>query len=222
MKRKVVEKIKSIKLRKRGYSVNEIVNNIGVSKSSVSVWVRNVVLSENSKKRLLTKIKSGQLISAENKRIKTKLIMDFYKKEAYRRLSKFNIEGIGKFICALIYYCEGAKDKTGGVSFTNSDPKLIKVFLMLLRNNYDIDESKFRICMHLHEYHNFKKQMEFWSKVTKIKKEQFIKPYNKPNTSKRIKDGYQGCLAIKYHSSHIQKQLLMTAEAFFDKYAVDY
>jgi hypothetical protein len=129
---------------------------------------------------------------------------------------------MGKFICALIYYCEGAKDKTGGVGFTNSDPKLIKVFLMLLRNNYNIDESKFRICMHLHEYHNFEQQIKFWSKVTNIKKGQFIKPYNKPNTGKRIKEGYQGCLSVKYHSSDLQKQLLMTAEAFFDKFAVDY
>lgn len=218
MKRKIIEKIKAIELRKRGYSVNEIVSNVGVSKSSISMWVRNVFLSEKSRKRLLTKIKSGQLISAENKRIKTKSIMDFYKDGAIRDLLKLNIEGIGKFICALIYYCEGAKDKTGGVVFTNSDPKLIKVFLMLLRNNYDIDESKFRICMHLHEYHNFKQQIKFWSIVTNIKKEQFIKPYNKPNTGKRIKEGYQGCLAIKYHSSHLQKQLLMTAEAFFDKF----
>jgi transposase len=58
MKRKIIEKIKAIELRKRGYSVNEIVKNIGVSKSSISTWVRNVVLSEQSRKRRSTKRKS--------------------------------------------------------------------------------------------------------------------------------------------------------------------
>ena len=41
MKRKAIEKIKAINLRKKGYSLNEIVEKLGVAKSSVSVWVRN-------------------------------------------------------------------------------------------------------------------------------------------------------------------------------------
>lgn len=67
MKRKIKEKLKAIKLRGQGFSLNEILKEIDVSKSSVSEWVRNVPLSNSARKRLLTKIKLGQLISAENR-----------------------------------------------------------------------------------------------------------------------------------------------------------
>lgn len=65
MKLKREEKLKAIALREQGYSLNEIIDRVGVAKSSVSVWVRNIPLTVKAKKRLLTKIKLGQLIAAE-------------------------------------------------------------------------------------------------------------------------------------------------------------
>ena len=46
---KVEEKNRAIGLRKQGKSMNEIVKEIGVSKASVSLWVRDVVLTKNQK-----------------------------------------------------------------------------------------------------------------------------------------------------------------------------
>ena len=45
MKQKREEKIEAMRLREKGYSVNEIVEEVGVAKSSISVWVRNVILN---------------------------------------------------------------------------------------------------------------------------------------------------------------------------------
>jgi hypothetical protein len=123
-----------------------------------------------------------------------------------------------KAICSLLYWCEGNSSRYGKVSFTNSDPRLVKTFLHFLRNSFEIDESKFRPCVHLHQYHNPKRQLGFWSKTTGIPKKQFIKPYLKPNTGKRIRDNYPGCINIKYHSTDTARQLLMTAEAFLEKH----
>jgi len=65
-----------------------------------------------------------------------------------------------KLACALLYWCEGEK-KGGAVRFTNSDPVMIQTFLNLFRQSFKLDESKFRICLHLHSYHNQQKQKKF-------------------------------------------------------------
>lgn len=56
--------------------------------------------------------------------------------------------------------------------------------------------------------------LDFWSKVTKINKKQFIKPYRKLNSGKRIHPNYQGCISIKYHSNDLARRIMATAKAF--------
>ena len=219
MKKRPEEQIKARELRRIGYSLDEISSKLKVAKSSVSVWVRDIELSDKAKKRLVGKIKLGQIVSAENKKRKIRETLDKYKAEA---LKEINVSDLDKFsarlICSLIYYCEGNKNVYNGVGFTNSDPNLVKTFLFLLRKGFDINESKFHPCVHLHGYHNIKKQINFWAKTTNIPKSQFNRPYLKPNTGKRLRENYQGCINIRYNNNDMARQLLMTAKAFIEKY----
>lgn len=218
MKQKLEERIAAIKLREKGYSVNEIVEKIGVAKSSISMWVRNVPLSGKARTRLLTKIKLGQLVSAENKRKRIQEFIAGYRKEALAELETFSVDRVlGKIICSLLYWCEGAKSSFNGVRFINSDPKLIKTFLQLFRSSFNVDETKIRICLHLHEYHNLRKQIAFWSTVTAVPQNKFIRPFLKQHTGKRIRKDYPGCATIYYHSNAVARQLLATAETFLQK-----
>jgi len=217
MKQKVAERLAARKFRERGYSVNEIADRIGVAKSSISVWVRNVPLTEKGRARLLTRIKLGQLLSAENKRRKTQETIKGYRKEALEELNAGGDSISRKILCSLLYWCEGAKNHLSGARFTNSDPKLIRAFLVLFRNSFQVDESKIRIGLHLHEYHNTERQIDFWSRITMVPKRRFIKPYRKPHTGKRVRDEYPGCATIYYHSNMVARRLLATAEVFLDQ-----
>lgn len=210
---------RAINLRAKGYSLSEIHQKTGVSKSVISGWVKNVNLNYSARRRLLSKIKLGQFISAERNRQKTKEKMNGYRKQAAVDLAKININKItAKIICALIYWCEGGKNSFEGVKFTNSDPRLIKTFLYLLRKSFKIDEKKFRVCVHLHQYHNPAKQIKFWSRATGVPLARFIKPFLKSNTGKRIRENYPGCASVRYYHSDTARQLLATAEAFLSKY----
>lgn len=215
MKRKIKEKLKAIALRKKGHSINEIVDRLKMSKSTISLWIRNVELSPAAQKLLMKKIQMGQMRGAQSRRDSTKRKMNEYRILAAKEISTVQItKSLNKIICSLLYWCEGAKSNLKGVNFTNSDPKLIKKFICLLRNTYKIDEKKFRISMHLHEYHSVKKQSLFWSKITNIPISQIIKPYIKPHTGKRIRQNYPGCITVRYHSNDLAKELLSTAEEF--------
>ena len=49
---RVVEKQKARELRSQGYSINEIKTKLNLSKSSVSLWVRDIELTDGQKKLL--------------------------------------------------------------------------------------------------------------------------------------------------------------------------
>lgn len=220
MQQKKEEKLRAIELRKAGYSVNEIVEKVGTAKSSISAWVRNIELDEKARQRLLTKIKLGQLKSADSKRRKTQAIIDTHYSTALHEFkdNKSFTKSQKKMVCALLYWCEGAKSSYHGVDFINSDPDLIKLFLDLFRNTFSLDEKKFRACVHLHQYHDPEKQLNFWTQITNIPKNQFIKPYLKPHTGKRTRENYPGCIAVRYHSNDVARQLLATAKTFLSNY----
>lgn len=63
-------RIKARKLREKGESVNKIAEKLGVSKSTASYWVRDIILSLNQ----LEKLRSNSLKGAERGRLKGSLV----------------------------------------------------------------------------------------------------------------------------------------------------
>ena len=65
---KIEEKNKAIELRKQGLSYKEILEQISVAKSSLSLWLRNVGLSKKQKQRLTEKKLKSALRGAKRKK----------------------------------------------------------------------------------------------------------------------------------------------------------
>lgn len=219
MEPKIAERNRAILLRRQGYSLNDISSELKVSKGSVSIWVRKVSLSEKAKKRILQKREIGALKSRRTKVVQTAREIEEAAILGSRVVS--NIQGgqdDARLYAALLYWCEGEKSKNDkALTFTNSDPLLVKAFLRELRNGYHIEERKFRVCVHLHRYHKAKEQLPFWSKITNIPLTQFIKPYQKRNSGNNIRSGYAGCASVRYHDVRIARQVHGVARAFLNK-----
>ena len=211
-------KEKAFALRTKGYSVKEIAKKLGIAQGTSSVWVRDIKLNAKAqerlnKRRLLPYYKSA--LRWQKKRIEEERC---YSNRALYTIDKIKLDvNHAKLYCSLLYWCEGGKGYTESLKFVNSDPSLIKTFLKLLRDAFQLDESKFRVLMHLHFYHNEKKQKYFWSRLTQIPKSQFNKTFLKHNTRKRIKDNYPGCIAISYHDRKFARELRAIYRAFSEK-----
>jgi hypothetical protein len=202
-------KKEAINLRKKGFSFKEISYKLDISKSTASLWLRDIELSKKANDRIVKLGIKGRnngnksvkkRIEEENK----KILADVKNSVGKCVLLKEDL----KVVCALLYWCEGGKTEKSQLTFINSDPKLIKYFVDTLRKAFNIDESRFKVLMHVHNYHNINKQIEFWSNITKIPKKQFTKPYNKPNTGKRIKEDYQGCISVRYYGKQIRQEMI--------------
>lgn len=202
-------KKKAILLREKGFSFKEISDKLGISKSTASLWLRDVELSGDATERIHKLGVDGR--NKGNRSVKKRvasedraILLDVKNSISQCKLLKNDL----KAVCALLYWCEGGKTEKATLSFINSDPKLVKYFLDTFRKAFNVDESRFRVLIHLHNYHDIDQQIAFWSEITKIPKTQFTKPYNKPNTGKRIKKDYQGCISVRYYGRKIRQEML--------------
>ncbi|MCX6790788.1 MAG: hypothetical protein NTV62_01170 [Candidatus Gribaldobacteria bacterium] len=174
MIQKTKEKEKAIRLRKMGYSYREILEEIPVAKSSLSLWLRNVGLAKEQKQRLTEKKLASALrgsLKRQQERIeKTKKI----KEEAIGEVGKLTERELW-LISVALYWAEGTKEKeiggrvkTGRVRISNSDPFLVKVFLKWLLDIYKIPRARiyFRIFLHETSRHRLNEVQKYWSTVT--------------------------------------------------------
>lgn len=87
----------------------------------------------------------------------------------------------------MLYWAEGTK--TGHVvDFTNSDPQLIVLFMTFLRGVCRVAESRLRVLLYMYADQDMGRLKSFWSELTGIPLQQFIKPYVReltPNVSHR-------------------------------------
>ena len=216
MQAKLREKELACKMRAEGYSFLEISNKLDVSKSSASAWTRDISLSGKAKDRLFQRRKRGQEKSSRTIRARTRSNLEeasVYAKNELRNIVLDNTQI--RIMCALLYWCEGEKSLNDGtLSFTNSDPLLAATFVNFLRKGFDLEEDKFRVCVHLHDYHNKKDQLQFWSQTLNISQKQFMKPYYKPHTGKQKREGYAGCASIRYYDTHLARRIQAIAREF--------
>lgn len=215
---KLREKQQTIRLRREGKTLNEITALVGVAKSSVSLWVRGLPLSPSARKRIASLQTAGQKAAQTTNLKKTEAKLLAARDEARKMVEMLVVTpNLALLSCALLYWCEGEKDKNDTTfTFSNSDSQLICTFMKLMRRSFILDERKFRVRMHLHEYHNELVQKKFWSEVTDIPEQQFSKTYWKSHTAKTIKNGYPGCIHIEYYDVRVARKIYATARAFLE------
>lgn len=182
------EKEDSIKLRRKGFSIKEIANKIGVAKSSVSLWVRNIELN-SEQIEILSKKVSG--IKVVEKRRQTRLKNEKSKRQIILDKAEKQIEKISQkelwLMGVMLYWAEGGKTQRGLVRFSNGDPEMIKIMMVFFRKICKVPEEKFRGYIHIHPHLDHKKAEKYWSNITGISLKKFFKTYRKTNISSKNK-----------------------------------
>ena len=181
---KVEEKEKARVLRRKGYSINQIVKEAGLTKSSVSVWVRDIVLTKAQKSKLsergrsMKSIEKRRLIRLSNEQAKRQIVIDLAKKD-FDNISLKQLKLIG----IILYLGEGGKTERGTARLSNSDPAVIKMMMRFFREICKVPEEKFRGNIHTFLYADIEKTEKYWSRITGISRKQFYKTYVKPSSA---------------------------------------
>ncbi len=152
-------------LREGGLDYEEIAGALGVSKSSVSLWVRDMprparLSYEESRKRAVEGVR--RYWAAERPAREAK-------REATRAAAAAEIGGLSLremlLVGAVAYWCEGAKSKPHNISehvcFVNSDPGLIRFFLRFL-GEAGVEPARLRFACTIHETADVAAAQKFW------------------------------------------------------------
>lgn len=210
---KIKEKLLAQELRSQGFSYNEILQQISVSKDSLSRWCKDIELTKEQKKRLINnKVfgqRKGSLVAAENKRQER-----LAKTEKFIKTGKKDVGVLSKrdrFVSGIaLYAAEG--DKTDRrVGFSNTDPKLIKFMMDWFTEFAHTPLDRMRGGLYLHENLNKDRSKEFWSSLTGISLDHFHKIYvvknKKGNKFKKNIHEY-GVFSIRLSDSSIHRKIM--------------
>jgi hypothetical protein len=106
------------------------------------------------------------------------------------------------------YAGEGSK-QDGRVRFVNSDPRMVVFFCSWLRHVYEVDESRLRLVLYLHQGLDLSASMAYWSTLTGIPESQFTKPYRAvPDPSIRHARHVHGCVTVGYSCSATHRSIM--------------
>ena len=201
-------RIKARHLRAQGMDYDEIADALGVSKSSVSLWVRDLPTPPG-------------LSYAERRQRAAEGVRRYWAAERQiheaRRAAACAAAAaeIGDLTDrelviagAIAYWCEGSKNKpdrrADRVIFTNSDPALVRFFLRFLEaTGTPRTDATFRVC--IHESADVDAAQRFWLEVTGVSIDQFQRPtlkhHNPRTVRKNTGEDYHGCLRIDVRRS---------------------
>jgi hypothetical protein len=190
-------------LRLQGLDYEEIVARLAVSKSSVSLWVRDLP-------------RPPRVVPDECARRTSERMRRYWAAERQVRAARratavaaaaADIGGLTDreilIVGAVAYWCEGAKNKpyrrADRVTFANSDPELISFFLLFL-DVAGIPRSDLAFQLQIHETADVASAEQFWLALAGARPEQFrktsLKRHNPKTTRKNTSDGYYGCLRV--------------------------
>ena len=212
MQAKIEQKNKAIELRKQGLSYTEILQQIPVAKSSLSLWLKSDKLAKSQRQGLTAKKLAGMKRGWESCHRKRVLLTEEIKNTAEKEIDNLTKRELW-LIGTALYWGEGNKEKEGrpgsGVKFSNSDPRMIKIFLKWLFEI--IQEKREKIYLEIYIHENYKNRLNqvigYWSDCTGFAKNNFIHIYfkkNKINTKrKNIGKNYYGLLRVGVKSSSI-------------------
>lgn len=206
-------RIKAREERKKGESVKEIAEKIGVSKSTVSLWVRDVILSvkqmEVLKKR---KIKGWELA-----RLKGSLVQKQKRLQLIERSKKQGIKTFGnltkrEFLIAgiALYWGEGSKTKRS-VRICNSDPKLIKFIIKWFKEILGVRIQDIRVAVGINQIHKNREEVvrRYWSKITGIPLDQFRKTSFKKVKNQKLYANFSR------HYGNLMVEVLKSAKYYY-------
>lgn len=202
--KEIFEKV--IVLRKQGFSYSEIRRETGVAKTTINNWLTLAGLTLTrehlliqAKKRLENNIIATEASKITRLKRKEESIQKTL--EIHRKYFKDPFYNYG----VAIYESEGSKGTD--CKFSNSDYRLIQVFLKFVEKYFSLErENNMTFAIYIHETRkdDLEKIMGFWTKVIRVPKDK-IKVYWKRNkvVGRRYNPDYVGQMAVRVKGERI-------------------
>lgn len=206
MVQKEAEKRKAIVLRRKGLSYREVLSQVPVAKSTLSLWFRDVGLSKRQKQHLTQKRLEAAMRGAAKRReqrITATRLSERLAQEEFSRIKNRRLWLAG----VMLYWAEGSKQKTNnvsqGVKFSNSDTRMVRLFLCWLEMIGNVPPENIKCELYIHRSGNVVKAKRYWNQhLAPLKIEATYFKTNKVSTNRKNTGGaYNGLVTVRVRRS---------------------
>lgn len=204
------DKEKAIKLRHKGYSYSQIKDELGISKSTLSGWLAPYPLSKERIRQLRDispkRIESYRNTMARKRELRLDSVFEKVKKDI-GKLSDRDLFLIG----LVLYWGEGSKTERSTTALSNTDPAMLKFFLLWLKL---LNVPKNKICFNLQIYSDMNKDKEvrYWLKELGLPKSSLrtVRIKNSKFSGITYKNGFgHGTCHIRIYNRDLKEYILM-------------
>nr|WSS69393.1 hypothetical protein OG491_14300 [Streptomyces sp. NBC_01175] len=192
---------KARELRLQGMTYDQIQVELGCSKGSISLWVRDLPKPERKRTReeasaIARRGWEVTLQRREEERQETKRVAA----AEFATLTDRELFAVG----VALYWAEGSKSKPHRpqerVTFINSDPDMISLYLAWLRL-LGVPQEHLRFHVHIHETADVAASERYWADLTGAPESAFgkttLKTHSPKTNRKNTGEGYHGCLVVR-------------------------
>lgn len=217
---------KAVKLRSEGLTYREIRSalNLEIPKGTLHSWFKDIVLPKSYYDKV-AKLNAEHLIIARKIAVEANKVK---RQEFLSGLDKINSKVAGsihsfnaaKIALAMLCLGEASKYKPRrSFNLGSSDPRIIIIFLVLLRKCFNFNQEKVRCTVQCRADQNTEELERFWLNVTKIPHKQFYKAQIDPRTVGKPtkKKNYKGVLKIDYLDIKVQLELESLANLVYNQ-----
>jgi hypothetical protein len=216
-------------LRSQGKTFGEIQAVIGVSvpKSTLSYICSDVRLPLSYHRRIslliLSTIHKARIIGTQINRMKREMMFQEFKKRNTPIARKIHDAETGKIALAMLCLGEASKynaKKPSSFSLGNSDPRIICLFLDLLKQSFiSFDIEKIRCGVQCRADQNPEELKTYWMEITGVPDRLFYKPLIDPRTKGKptLKTEYKGVLRVYYFDSRVHLELESLADLVYNE-----
>jgi hypothetical protein len=203
----VRERREARRMRAAGATYTEIAAELDVSKASLSFWLRDMPVPER-----VARLRAEHLERIRGSGTKSTKRNAGSRMRARQSVAASAVQGLTPrelFVAGLaVYWSEGAKDKPwmrhGRVKITNSDPDLLRLFLVWL-DLVGIREEERIYALSIHESADVATQERWWQDRLMIPAASFraavLKRHNPRSVRRNTGDTYHGCLLVEVRRS---------------------
>ncbi|HEY2542071.1 MAG TPA: hypothetical protein VGH92_03370 [Gaiellaceae bacterium] len=146
---KTDERRRARELRTAGLAVREIAEVVGISRSSASNWVRDIVLTPEQRKALDDRGERGRAVTRRVKAERARAVRLGYQEEGRRFARR---RGGSYAAGCMLHWAEGDKCRNS-VRISNSDPEVLVFFASFLREHFGVADAKMLVACNLFADH---------------------------------------------------------------------
>lgn len=187
-------------LRLQGWTYDQIEAELGCSRSSVSLWVRDLPKPEPR----YTPEEQRALMQAGLARLRATQDEERRRTRENARQEAGTLTDRELFLTGVaLYWAEGSKsksyDRRERAIFVNSDPGVIRVYLAWL-DLLGVSRERLRFRVLIHESADVDAAHRHWAGIAGVEASTFAKPTLKKHNPKTVRkntgDDYHGCLVV--------------------------